>query len=150
MTDEELIAFGEITAFSGKPSDLHPIKLDRWWRLIVGAPDLIYLQMGFHSIFEQIDKGSLAIKSMMDLVGRDLPVSHKEIAQRHIGQFNFHVSGGPDGTYKFSARWDKELSKWVLGCNVEAPTKMVPDLEKAVEKAKEVAAELDSQAASEA
>lgn len=115
MTDEELEIFRQITAFSGKANDLHPLKLDRWWKTLVGAPDPIYLQMGFHGIFQQIDEGARAVQAMLDLVGpENLPVSHQEIAQRHIGYFTFHVSSEVAGTRKFDVKWDKARNHWNL------------------------------------
>jgi hypothetical protein len=144
MTDEELEIFREITKFSGKPSDLHPLKLDKWWKTIVGAPDPIYLQMGFHTVFEQIDTGARAVQTMLDLVGHAaLPVSHQEIAQRHIGHFAFHVAGGDSGTRLFTLNWDKAKNHWVLSPGEFDMTKMVPDLQAAVEKAVEWMPELD-------
>ena len=144
----------EILSFSGKPSNLHPIKLDRWWRFVVGAPDLIYLQMGFHTIFEQIDRGALAIKTMQDLVGRDLPLTHQEIAQRHIGSFGFWItSENPDSApddpgYKFTVHWNKEDAQWELRCKADLDTlpdaKRVDSLEAAVEAAFATAKDLDS------
>jgi len=150
MTDEELEIFREITNFSGKPNDLHPLKLDKWWKTLVGAPDPIYLQMGFHTIFAQIDKSAQALQAMLDLVGPgNLPVSHQEIAQRHIGHFGFHVAGGGAGTRLFTVNWDKAKNHWVLSPGSIEATKMVPDLETAVEKAQEWSAEMDSETASE-
>lgn len=144
MTDEELEIFREITNFSGKPNDLHPLKLDKWWKALVGAPEPIYLQMGFHTIFGQIDKSAQAVQAMLDLVGPgNLPVSHQEIAQRHIGHFGFHVAGGESGTRLFTVNWDKTKNLWVLSPGEYAVSKMVPDLEKAVEKAVEWMPELD-------
>lgn len=157
MTDEELEIFRQITAFSGKPNDLHPLKLDRWWKMLVGAPDPIYLQMGFHGVFQQIDEGARAVQAMLDLVGpENLPVSHQAIAQRHIGHFTFHVSSEEQGTRKFDVKWDKKKNHWDLTTPDDSGTvdatssKFITDLEKAITKAEEWVLELDSQPATEA
>ena len=151
MTDEELEIFREITSFSGNASGLHPLKLDKWWRSLVGAPDPIYLQMGFHTIFSQIDRSAQAVQAMLDLVGAgNLPVSHREIAQRHIGLFTFHVASSEvSGTQPFSVSWDKNVALWALASGHVEGVKMVPDLDKAVSKAVEWSAEIDSEPASE-
>lgn len=156
MTDEELEIFRQITAFSGKANDLHPLKLDRWWKTLVGAPDPIYLQMGFHGIFQQIDEGARAVQAMLDLVGpTNLPVSHQEIAQRHIGHFTFHVSSEETGARRFDVKWDKKKNHWDLStpdaATVDATSsKFIVDLEKAVAKAEEWVVELDSAPATDA
>ena len=155
MTDEELEIFRQITDFSGKPNDLHPLKLDRWWKAIVGAPDPIYLQMGFHGIFQQIDEGAQAIQAVMDLVGHEnLPVSHQELAQRHIGHFTFHVPSEEAGTRRFDVKWDKAKNHWNLSTpdsgTVDATSsKFITDLERAIKKAKEWSAQRDSEPATE-
>lgn len=132
MTEDEQKAFKEVTSASMPLNQLHPNKLDRWWKALVGAPDAIYMQMGCYEIFSQVDLAARAIKAMVDLLGMDsLPLPHREIAQRQIQTFRLHVARG-EGSTEFTIRWNKETSSWEVTSDlVEDATKIVPSLEKA-------------------
>jgi hypothetical protein len=134
MTEEELQALREITSTAAPLSALHPLKLDRWWRAIVGAPDAIYMQMGSEEVFTQVDSGTRAVVAMRDLLGGDVPISHHEVAQRHIKNFRLHVPRDDDQPVGFVMSWDKEKQNWEVHCALEqGTTKIVKDLEHAVE-----------------
>lgn len=149
MTDEFHEVFREVTSSSAALGDLHPRRLDRWWKALVGAPDPIYMQLGCNAIFKQIDLAAAAIRHMIDLLGPDnLPVSPREVARRHIREFRWHVTSSEDGagTFVFLASWNKDSSAWHLTCAQDgSTTKSVKDLETAVEKAQDWASELDAQ-----
>jgi hypothetical protein len=133
MTEEELQALREITSTAAPLGALHPLKLDRWWRAIVGAPESIYMQMGSEEVFKQVDSGTRAVVAMRDLLG-DLPVSHHEVAQRHIRAFRLHVPREGEQPAPFVIEWDKEKQNWGIRCLLEeGTTKIVKKLEDSVD-----------------
>jgi hypothetical protein len=146
MMDEFREVFREVTGSAAALSDLHPRKLDRWWLALVAAPEPIYMQLGCNAIFKQVGDAAAAVKAMADLLGEDhLPVSPQEIARRHIRYFGWHVTSSAQGTHIFGATWDKTSSSWKLECaSAGGTTKLVNDLEQAVQKALEWGAELDA------
>lgn len=149
MSDEFSKVFREVTSSTAGLGDLHPRKLDRWWTVLVGAPEPIYMQLGCNVIFKQVDLAAHAVGRMIELLGEDnLPLSPQEIAQRHIKHFGWHVPSkeAEGGTFVFQASWRKDTSSWSLTC-AGAPdvTRTVGSLEQAVEKAQEWADALDAQ-----
>lgn len=147
MAEAWLETFREVTTSAVALKDLHPLKLDRWHRGLVDLPDVIYMQLGSAALFRQVDLAAQALRAMIDLLGEDhLPTDPHEIARRHIKSFTWHVQ--IDGrTIAFTAAWDKSSSSWKLTCgasHVGDITKMVPDVETAVRKADEWAAELEA------
>jgi hypothetical protein len=112
------------------------------------------MQLGCHTIFQQVRKAATAVKQMAELLGlANIPVSPQELAQRHIKDFTWHVEVGPGQaqekpgrTLQFGASWNTDTSSWRLSCE-HAPTssKLVASLEQAVEKAREWASQLDGQ-----
>jgi len=126
---------------------LHPLKLDRWHRALVGLPEPIYMQHGCLALWEQVQKAAAALETMVDLLGTEgLPVEPRELAQRTIQTFRWYVPSEPlEALVAFQASWDKESSNWKLTCPGEdSSTKSVPDLEVALEKSKEWAGEIEA------
>lgn len=135
MTEEELQALTEVKNSATPVSHLHPLRLDRWWQALVGAPEAIYMQMGCGEIFQQVDSATRAITAMMDLLGAsNIPVSHHELAQRHIGRFLLHVPREGEPPAGFLMNWEKQKQNWEVTTPLEeGTTKIVENLEQAVE-----------------
>lgn len=134
MTEDELEAFREVSTTAAPLNNIHPLKLDRWWKALVGAPEPIYMQMGSAEIYNQVDHATRAIKAMIDLLGAgNLPLPHREIAQRHIQKFHLHVPRGDgEGAMPFLISWNKENSNWELSTPLlEDAKKIVNSLEQA-------------------
>lgn len=148
MTKDELAAFKEVSSTAAPLKDLHPLKLDRWWRALVGAPEPIYMQMGSFEIFQQVDLATRAIKALIDLLGADkLPLPHREIAQRHIAKFRLHIPRG-EATIPYFIIWNKDDSTWELSTPLlEGTTKIVPSLEQANKVIPNWAVEVEAQLA---
>jgi hypothetical protein len=108
--------------------DLHPLKLDKWHRGLVGLPDGIYMQMGCPTLYEQIGTALTAVTTMLDLLGEDnLPVDPKEIARRRIQSFSWHTasSSSETGTARCHLNWNQKDSSWELTCDESPETKKV-------------------------
>jgi hypothetical protein len=137
MTEEDFAIFQEIVASAAPLRALHPLKLDRWHRALVDLPLPLYMQLGVEDIFLQIDKAAMAIKAIVDILGKDhLPLPHSELARRHIGKFSLHVPH-EGTTVVFQIRWDKATSKWFLEADFgdRGSKSSTSSLEEAVEKA---------------
>lgn len=140
MTDDWLETFHEVTSSSASLSQLHPLKLDRWHRTLVGLPDTVYMQLGCTALFHHVDVAAQALRQMVELLGADnLPASPTEIARRNIKSFSWLVPSEHDsGTVQFEVSWDSKKSGWLLRCGRDPDTtKTVPDVAAAVEKAGE-------------
>jgi len=124
---------------------LHPLRLDRWHRALLGLPDHIYMQYDCATLLEQVQAAAVALRAMVDLLGPSgLPVEPQELAQRTVQTFRWYLpSTNSSDLIEFRASWDKESSSWKLGCT-DAPssTKSVDGLETALLKSHEWAAEL--------
>ena len=125
---------------------LHPLRLHRWHRALLGLPDPVYMQYGCTRLLEQVRQAAAALRAMVDLLGLEgLPVAPQVLAQRTIQTFRWYVpSGHRDDLVEFQASWDKESSSWKLTCPDEEPgtIKSVPGLEFAFEKSQTWAGEL--------
>jgi len=152
MAETWLKTFHEVTSSTVSLSDLHPLKLDRWHRELVGLPDAIYMQLGCTTLFHQVDVAAQALRAMTELLGADnLPTNASELARRNIKTFSWLVPApfAAGGTVAFAAGWNKENSSWQLTCSAdEATTRSVPDVHVAVEKALEWLEELKESATS--
>lgn len=129
MADDTLTVYREARAFSGSLMDLHPLKLDKWHRGLVGLPDGIYMQMGCPLLYEQIGTALTAVTTMVDLLGEEnLPVDPREIARRQIRIFSWHMAAPSleTGTTRCHMTWNQKDTNWELTCE-EAPgtTKVV-------------------------
>ena len=125
---------------------LHPLRLHRWHRALLGLPDPIYMQYGCSRLLEQVHQASAALRAMVDLLGSEgLPVAPQELAQRTIQTFRWYVpSEHRTELVEFLASWDKESASWKLTCPAEDPdtTKSVQGLEVAFEKSQAWVVEL--------
>lgn len=139
----------EVSSSTKAFNDLHPRRLDRWWTTLVAAPETIYMQLGITTVMQHVLLAASAIQQMKQLLGNQgLPVSPQEIARRRIKQFVWHVpsESSPEGTLLFTASWGDAGSVWLLTCSgSENTTRFVEDLEQAVAKATEWAAELEAE-----
>ena len=131
MADDTLTIYREARTFQGSLMDLHPLKLDKWHRGLVGLPDGIYMQMGCPVLYEQVGAALGAVTAMLDLLGDDnLPIDPREIARRKIREFSWHTSSpsSETGTAQCHLTWNQKDTTWELTCD-EAPgtKKMVPD-----------------------
>jgi len=137
MADDTLSIFREARTFQGSLVDLHPLKLDRWHRGLVGLPDAIYMQMGCPLIYKQVGKALDGVKAMVDMLGEaNLPVDPQEIAKRRIGGFSWHVAADASetGTAQCSLTWNQEDTTWELTCaEIPGTKKMVLDFTKGFE-----------------
>jgi hypothetical protein len=127
-------------------SSLHPLKLDRWHRALVGLPPAIYMQYGCLDLWQQVGKAATALETMVSLLGAEgLPVTPHELAQRTIQTFRWYVASTPlEATLGFQASWDKKASNWRLALRGKsAVIKSVPTLKAALEKSKEWADSLE-------
>lgn len=126
MADETLTIFREARAFQGSLADLHPLKLDRWHRGLVGLPDAIYMQYGCPALYNQVGTAVDGVKALVELLGEDnLPVEPQEVARRRIGSFSWHISASSieTGTAKCSLTWNQEGTTWELTCDAAPNTK---------------------------
>ena len=130
---DSLTIFREARTFQGSLVDLHPLKLDRWHRGLVGLPDAIYMQMGCPALYEQIGKALDGVKALVDMLGeKNLPVDPQEIARRRIGAFTWHVVSETTetGTAQCSLTWSQKETTWEVTCSLAKGTrKMVQDFE---------------------
>jgi hypothetical protein len=127
-------------------SSLHPLKLDRWHRALVGLPPAIYMQYGCFDLWQQVGRAAAALETMVNLLGTEgLPVTPHELAQRTIQTFRWYVPSTPlEALVGFQASWDKKASSWKLTLPEESSAiKSVPTLEAALEKSKEWADSLE-------
>lgn len=126
---------------------LHPLKLDRWHRALVGLPEPIYMQYGCLALWEQVQQAAAALETMVDLLGaEELPVEPQELAQRTIQTFRWYVPSEPlDALVGFQASWDKKSSSWRLTSwpPEDSTTKSVPSLEVALKKSRNWADSLE-------
>lgn len=127
-----------------KLRELHPLKLDRWHRELVGLPEPIYMQYGCEELLEQVITGAVAVDRMVDLLGaKELPVTPQELAQRSIASFRWYVLAPSNELAAFQADWDKTSSSWKLKCQQdEQTTRSVTSLENAFEQSKSWAQEI--------
>jgi len=149
MADDMLTSFREARAFQGSLVDLHPLKLDKWHRGLVGLPDAIYMQYGCPALYEHVGKALEGVKAMVDLLGADnLPMDPKEIARRRIRQFAWHIplEQSPTGTTQCLLTWNQQDTAWELTCE-EAPnsTKTVRSFETGFEVAGQWVSELEQE-----
>lgn len=148
MDVEEILEplFKEIAGATSVAS-VHPLRLDRWHRLLLALPEPLYMQLGCEALFRQVLMGAEAVRAMIKIVGSSkLPVPAAEIARRRVGTFVLHVASFSDaGTWPFQITWDAKSSAWRLQGESRDVTKIVPTLELAVEKAMQWAAELEAQ-----
>lgn len=147
MSDETLTIFREARTFKGSLADLHPLKLDRWHRGLVGLPDAIYMQMGCPTLYNQVGTAVEGVRALVDMLGADnLPVDPQEIARRRIGSFSWHISApsSETGTARCSLTWDQGETSWQLTCDA-APTttKKVPSFSAGFENATNWVEELE-------
>jgi len=132
MAEDTLTVYREARAFQGSLMDLHPLKLDKWHRGLVGLPDGIYMQMGCPSLYEQVGEALGAVTAMLDLLGDDnLPLDPKEIARRKIRQFSWHTpSSSETGTAQCFLTWNQKDTNWELTCTeVPGTTKVITSFE---------------------
>jgi hypothetical protein len=149
MSDEELKVYQEVTTSQTALASLHPLRLDRWHRTLLGLPEALYMQLGVKLLFEHVDAGARALRGMVELLGVEgLPLEVREITRRHVGEFSWHVPSrvAETGTHNFATRWDKDSSSWKLerldsGGNLVIKT--VASLEQALEKSQDWARQLD-------
>jgi len=74
---------------------LHPLKLDRWHRALLGLPDAIYMQYGAQQLLQQVLTAAGALRGMVDLLGPSgLPVAPQELCQRQVQTFRWFVPMG--------------------------------------------------------
>lgn len=139
MSDDALELLQEVRK-SPNLRQLHPLKLDRWHRAIVGLPEPIYMQYGCVELLVHVDKAAVALETMVGLLGAgEMSVAPQELAQRTIQTFRWYTpSESLEGLVGFQAAWDKDSSSWRLTCPEEdSAIKSVPSLEAAFEKSKE-------------
>lgn len=125
MTDT-LEIFREARTFQGSLMDLHPLKLDRWHRGLVGLPDAVYMQYGCPPLYEHVGTALEAIKAMVDMLGaNNLPVDPQEIARRRIGSFSWHTatSSSETGTSRCTITWNQDATTWEVTCDLVPGTK---------------------------
>jgi hypothetical protein len=142
----------EIRSGPGTLRTRHPLKLDRWHRALLGLPETLYMQHGCESLLEQLETALTALRAVVDLVGAEgLPAAPQELSRRAVQRFRWYVpSEATGGVAEFRAEWDKASAAWKLTCPyVEDVTKTVSNLEVALEKALEWAAEFDEAATAE-
>lgn len=153
MADDTLAIFREARTFQGSLVDLHPLKLDRWHRGLVGLPDAIYMQYGCPALYEQVGKALEGVKAMVDMLGEEnLPVDPQEIARRRIGSFSWHTTSSlsETGTARCSLTWNQKDTTWVLTCD-SAPEsrKVVSSFAAGFEKGGQWIADLEKSASNE-
>lgn len=127
---------------------LHPLKLDKWHRALVGLPERIYMQYSCETLFEHVKTAADALRAMVDVLGpKGLPVHPQELGRRTVKSFRWYVPWEEEeesGLVEFQASWDKEASSWKLNCLEEASTTMsVDNLKVALEKSLEWVVELE-------
>ena len=128
MADDTLTIYREARAFQGSLMDLHPLKLDKWHRGLVGLPDDIYMQMGCPTLYEQVGEALNGVTAMLDLLGDDnLPVDPREIARRKIRLFSWHTAApsSETGTTRCHLTWNQKDTSWELTCDEAPGTKKV-------------------------
>ena len=138
-------ALKEISTSSASLADLHPLKLDRWHKALLGVPDGIYMQYGCVALWDQLQTASAAVRAMVDLLGAEgLPVAPQELAQRTVRQFRWYVPcPGREAPVAFLTSWDKESSTWRLRSEDDPSTvRATSSLEAAFEKSAEWATEI--------
>jgi hypothetical protein len=142
MSVEEVLQ--EIRLANPTFETLHPLKLDRWHRAIVGLPEHVYMQQAAYTLFQQLSKAAQALVTMLDLLGgAGLPLDPHELSQRHLGSFTWYV--GAEEPLEFEATWDKKTSSWKLRAAGSATTTSVATLEQALSKSFEFADATDSE-----
>lgn len=133
MADDSLTLYREARVFSGSLMDLHPLKLDKWHRGLVGLPDGIYMQIGCPTLYEQVGAALEGVTAMLDLLGgENLPVDLREIARRKIRSFSWHTSAPSleTGTARCHLTWNQKDATWELTCDEAAgTTKIVSSFE---------------------
>lgn len=147
MADDALTIFREARTFQGSLVDLHPLKLDRWHRGLVGLPDAIYMQYGCPSLYEQVGTALDAVKAMVDMLGAEnLPVDPQEIARRKIGRFSWHMPSeiAETGTAQCALIWNQQDTTWELKCDqATGTTKVVTSFEAGFEVGAKWVADLE-------
>jgi hypothetical protein len=126
---------------------LHPIKLDRWHRGLLGLPDAVYMQYGCEPLLRHVQTAATALRALVDLLGADgLPLEPQELARRQVGRFRWFLTHAErQAPVAFELEWSKDSSSWHLTCPDDpGTTKTVPDLETALEKSREWSAQLTS------
>lgn len=146
---DTLEVFREARSFTGSLMDLHPLKLDRWHRGLVGLPDALYMQLGCPALYEQVGAALKGVKAMVDMLGEDnLPVDPQEIARRQIREFSWHLAlaSRDTGTVCASLTWNQKETTWELTCDAKPGTrKIVSSFNKGVEVAWDWAINLQSE-----
>jgi hypothetical protein len=143
----------EIRSGPGTLRTLHPLKLDRWHRALLGLPETLYMQHGCQALLEQLETALTALRAVVDLVGTEgLPAAPQELSRRAVQKFRWYAPvKAAGGVAEFQAEWDKASAAWKLtfpGFGKDV-IKTVPNLEAALEKALEWAAEFDESASAE-
>jgi len=152
MADDTLTIFREARTFQGSLVDLHPLKLDRWHRGLVGLPDAIYMQYGCPALYEQVGKALEGVKAMVDMLGKEnLPVDPQEIARRRIGSSSWHIASSTEtGTARCSLTWNQKDTSWELTCEAaRGTTKIVSSFEAGFEAGIKWVADLEKSASDE-
>lgn len=127
MPSDALEVFNEARSFTGSLADLHPLKLDRWHRGLVGLPDAIYMQYGCPDLYEQVGVALEAVKALIEVLGvSELPLDPREIARRRIGAFGWYVTMPEGGPVRCVLKWDQEAASW------EVYTQFAPNKKKLV------------------
>lgn len=122
---------------------LHPLRLDRWHRALLGLPAPVYMQYGGAALHDQVRQAATGLRTAVELFGGKMPVEPQEVARRTIGSFSWYVPSDENSDLvSFEASWNKETSSWKLGCDRHPDvTKTVASLEEAAEKSREWADE---------
>ena len=153
MADDTLAIFREARTFQGSLVDLHPLKLDRWHRGLVGLPDAIYMQYGCPALYEQVGRALEGVKAMVDMLGEEnLPVDPQEIARRRIGSFSWYTTSSlsETGAARCSLTWNQKDTAWVLTCDLAPDSrKIISSFATGFEKGAEWIADLEKSASSE-
>jgi len=137
MANETLDLFQEIKPHRDKLGDVHPLKLDRWHRGLVGLPDPIYMQLGCSDLVQQLHTSVKVLEQLIQVLGADnLPVKPQELSRRKIGKFRWYVQDG-EGAVCCYVLWEAKDSTWKLQTDRHGPstTKLIATFDEVVDTA---------------
>jgi hypothetical protein len=138
MANETLALFHEIKPQIDGLAKVHPLKLDRWHRGLIGLPDVIYMQLGCDDIIKQLALCTHALGQLIAVLGADnLPVKPQELSRRKIAQFTWYVPDeAQDATVECVALWVAEESTWKLSTSLTGDKwKLLPSFDEVVDGA---------------
>ena len=138
MANETLALFHEVKSQLKTLGKVHPLKLDRWHRGLIGLPDVIYMQLGCDEIIKQLHLCTEAISQLIAVLGADnLPVKPQELSRRKIGRFYWYMPDeAQDATIECQAFWTPEESTWKLHTSMTGNvTKLISSFDEVVDAA---------------